>query len=1460
MTSALAKPAAGQLRSNQDTARPPRIERRFDVRFFVMSAVVAAIVGAAGYGWYRFQQSRLVDVVLEQARRQLAAEKWTAARSTLENAFSLSPNEPEAIVMMAQVHDRLLSAGGRVSGVVAWYYRAMGMAPDRHDLRLRLAELLIDSGQFEMARRETEYLLQHAPDVTAAAKWDALARLGLYRTQRDGRSDDIRQRLTKYFDQHPNDLRVASDLAYFLRDDLGAASGTPLAQEADAVLNRAVDSDAGNADAYVTRYRYRDRFDLEGADSDLARALELAPKNATVVATAAAYRTRLRDYAAAERLYRQLMEIAPTSPAGLLGLGDVHFRQQQMQEAVAAWELGLKKSKPRDVELNLRLAEGYTELRRFQEADQKLRLLENMRSSAAPTQDTQQRWWFETSLELLRGKWHLRQGDYRHAVPLLRQAARSTERLKLAGNTVNELATNALILLSEAYRLHDHRMLAAETLEEAFRRDRSQANLGLSLAEAWAAAGREDRAKALAHELLERPSPPAGAFLLLAQLELNEQLLRIPIERDWRTVDQTLTEAEQILPNSWRVQLLKARLGIAKRGVDSMGSILQLLLSLEKEHENDVEFWKNLVLTYDQLGRTEAADRAMARLEQIDNSSLDSRLLRAQLLIRRGDIETAQRILDATEKTLSPAESVERQHQLDQLRWMIVARQGDGAELQSLLRKLHARYPSDIRPVVALAEAALSGRRFDECKEWEGVLAGLEDEDQAYTAYFQVRRMLAQHQVTPDVKELVQRLARVRTSWAYVAELQAELHEAEGQIDEAIAAYKRSIAQGNDHFRVHSELIRLLYQQKRYAEAEVCFDLMQGLTRPQQELKQHNVPAVSPPAAELAPQQAVTEQPGSALARVWLGQSMAINGQVDQARAELEQAVAVQPDLAIGWVALTSFSARVDGSAQTEELLKRIAEQSPLDDEQKQFVLGFGYELLGRRQEAVEHYQVARQENPAQPEYLIRLASCLLNREPKRAEEYLREAVKIDPRNVQARRLLASVLAQSGADATRGEVRDLLSSSNDDLTSWRMQAVLLAERNQLPEAVDLFQQIVQRPTAQPQDWLMLADLQQQMGRDDLAYETMVDLSQQPNAGPRDLSTAMEFFLTHDKGDDAQKIWQSLAPNIEDPWTRLSYEVRLAYLQGRTSEIDPQVTAFVEKMRSQAQPDAARSGEENEEDQDPSEPEGPASWYVKAARLFEQVGDTDRAENWYRRLATEYPDQQGLLALHLAKHADVDQALAMTVDGMRRELTVDGAILLARILLYSPSGSAANADAESVLTQALNQFADQPELTFAVANLRLRQHRLEDAVQLLRQTVALDPGHMLAWNNLAAVLAETAAGRAEALECVQRAIDAAGYELPTLLDTKGVVLLQQGDAATALPLLAAAAGQSGSADPRFYFHLAQAHDRLGQTSEAAEALELARRHGLPTRYLTQAEQQSLTEMTSRLAAGQPATTP
>jgi uncharacterized protein HemY len=112
-----------------------------------------------------------------------------------------------------------------------------------------------------------------------------------------------------------------------------------------------------------------------------------------------------------------------------------------------------------------------------------------------------------------------------------------------------------------------------------------------------------------------------------------------------------------------------------------------------------------------------------------------------------------------------------------------------------------------------------------------------------------------------------------------------------------------------------------------------------------------------------------------------------------------------------------------------------------------------------------------------------------------------------------------------------------------------------------------------------------------------------------------------------------------------------------------------------------------------------------------------------------------------------------------------------------------------------------------------------------------------------------MLAERPEGRAESIKLIDQAINIAGQQ-PGLLDTKGAILLYQGQAKQALYLLEAAAREAGK-DARHRFHLAAAYQGVGDSVRAREQLQAALDQELEKQVLTPTDRRMLTELKAAL---------
>ncbi len=300
--------------------------------------------------------------------------------------------------------------------------------------------------------------------------------------------------------------------------------------------------------AYLERARYRKQYKIAGADQDIARALELAPENADVLLTAAAFAI---DRGALDLAQRHLT-------TGI----ERHPKNWRFPDAMAliARQSGQSKKAEECLSRAIEAAD---------DPEGRSRLL-----------------WALADLLIDEGKW----ADAQRAVDSLGERRVRSELVRYlsarikAGKTKwieasQELETIYPLLLEESSALAYPADLLLGTCYEqlgdidrrydAYRRavsiDAQRKEGRLGLAGALAAMGRLDEALSVYRRLID-VEPTAGTAA--ARLMILQNLRRPAQQHDWQSVEQVLAKAGQAIPGSTEVTIL--RRGI--RGTGTVGS------------------------------------------------------------------------------------------------------------------------------------------------------------------------------------------------------------------------------------------------------------------------------------------------------------------------------------------------------------------------------------------------------------------------------------------------------------------------------------------------------------------------------------------------------------------------------------------------------------------------------------------------------------------------------------------------------------------------------------------------------------------------------------------------------------------------------------------------------------------------------------------------------------------------
>ena len=503
---------------------------------------------------------------------------------------------------------------------------------------------------------------------------------------------------------------------------------------------------------------------------------------------------------------------------------------------------------------------------------------------------------------------------------------------------------------------------------------------------------------------------------------------------------------------------------------------------------------------------------------------------------------------------------------------------------------------------------------------------------------------------------------------------------------------------------------------------------------------------------------------------------------------------------------------------------------------------------VGNRQDAKAAYRKAVQLAKDDPAVAMRLAEFLMNSSDPgddiEAEKMLRQ---IKRQHDPARRRLAQVLMSRGGEAEWEEAQRLLEQSAGDPASFldRMaEARLLLRRGggqNLEKAAAICRELldeakkVKKPLLGAN--LMLAQACELQGNMDEARKQYRALVEEANPAPAQLANYVGFLLRRGPAEEAGRRTEQLLKILPDDLNALELRARWLRDQKRTAEIEPLVEGRVQAILARLDKGSTRQEE---------------SLSKAAGDLYQRLELFTAAERWYRKLQKLGGDAFVQLAMSMAKQGRIQEALALCEEAGKTDNSPRPALLMAAILM---SGRATPHDLESAepyLKKAAETHKDQPVLLTYLGTIDLLLDRPEQAIELYRENLKLQPKNATTLSDLATVLAEQPRdeSRKEALECVERAIDLAGPQ-PALLDTKGMALFYDGKLERAEIALQAAA-QSPNPDPRYFFHYAVVCAKLGNLDRARTALKQAVGGEVEHQLLTPKDRQLLVELRKQVA--------
>lgn len=421
----------------------------------------------------------------------------------------------------------------------------------------------------------------------------------------------------------------------------------------------------------------------------------------------------------------------------------------------------------------------------------------------------------------------------------------------------------------------------------------------------------------------------------------------------------------------------------------------------------------------------------------------------------------------------------------------------------------------------------------------------------------------------------------------------------------------------------------------------------------------------------------------------------------------------------------------------------------------------------------------------------------LMQRNPASARQAFEQSLTVDAKFLPAASALANLdIQEKKPDQANERFKRILAKSPDNLGALMEQARIALALGDQNEFVTYLKKAIQsHPNAlEPVNQLTLYYMNRTR-QPELALEVAQKAAQANNGNPAFLDNLGQAQLGAGHKKDAIDTYTNVtnrAPNSAVAWYRLAWAQRVA------GDMNAAQKSLQKSIR--LAPNYLDA-------------------HIALAGLYAALGQQEAALQEARAIQTLNPQSstgynlEAELAARFKKPDASLQALARAYQTAPSSDTV-ATYHLALLRAGKP------AQAEQVAQQWLKQHANDSVFRMYLAGIYLQKQQTSQAIAEYQQILKTVPNHVMALNNLAALLEEQndPASRGYA----QRAYGLQP-ENPVVMDTYGWSLLQQGKTQDAAPLLKQAALATPKS-PAVQYHWAAALAKSGQNAEAQALLQ------------------------------------
>lgn len=541
--------------------RARRTHYVLNVRLLAVTGLALVLLAVGLVVWVKVQKRRHAGVLFERATAAMEAQDWKTAEDYLTHYVAYRPDDAEARILLAQLMDETAETSRGLQAACRLYSLALGLVPERQDIRRRLAALQLQLERYQAALTQADRLLEIDPQDAEALRVKALSMLALSKTTSIPSIAESINLLQIAVAANPQDIELTQTLAAaYLADEYATDEIAALAA-ADAVFDQLVAANSDDASAWLARHQHRRELQEEGADYDIREALELAPDSLPVLLAAADWEQQQEEMDAAHSHLQHAIETSPYDARGYLALGRLTWNQGDLPAALDIWQQGLRKVGSDDFRLNYQLASAWIASGELDQAREQLSHLQRLFQDHLAAISRPQQLRLRAGLLFLEARLHAARGNYALAIDRLREVLASHEGSG-EGETVGTSMASVAILLGNCHAGLEEWELAAAAFEQAARWLPHDSLTRMAASEAWCQVENWPLSIRRLEQVAEMPEPPALVYLALASSRFQQQVLLPANEPDWRKCEQALAAAAEADPGNADVLMLRCAVDI----------------------------------------------------------------------------------------------------------------------------------------------------------------------------------------------------------------------------------------------------------------------------------------------------------------------------------------------------------------------------------------------------------------------------------------------------------------------------------------------------------------------------------------------------------------------------------------------------------------------------------------------------------------------------------------------------------------------------------------------------------------------------------------------------------------------------------------------------------------------------------------------------------------------------------